>query len=53
MSNTEVLVGVMKDNLDERDFVYTKQVQLSNLPRKVDLIKWVGEIENQLDTGSS
>ncbi len=52
MSNTEVLVGVMKDNLDERDFVYTKRVQLSSLPRKVDLIKWVGEIENQLDTGS-
>ncbi len=47
-----LLIGVRRDQVDTRDYKYTRARATSELPRKVDLRKYVGEIENQLDTGS-
>ena len=52
IKDKNILVGVMPDPRDERDYKYKQVARSSQLPKKVDLRKWSGEIENQLDTGS-
>lgn len=44
--------GVLKDQPDGRDFEYISSQRPALLPKQVNLIPYVGEIENQLDTGS-
>jgi len=47
-----LLIGVLKDPIDIRDFEYTASQSPVMLPKNIDLTSFVGEIENQLDTGS-
>jgi C1A family cysteine protease len=49
----KLIVGVLKDPKDVRDFEYIPKLSSgSQLPTKVDLRKYAGEIEDQLTTGS-
>lgn len=47
------LNGVKKDERDERDYIFKSKLSAEEqIPSKYDLIEHMGEIENQLQTGS-
>jgi C1A family cysteine protease len=50
--STDLLVGVYKDPTDKRDYKYEAVRTQEELPDKVFLREYVGEIEDQLNTGS-
>jgi len=47
-----LITGVLPDQEDKRDYIFTSKLSKARKPVKIDLRNYAGEIEDQLHTGS-